>query len=169
MRFTLQLTLMSAAILFFGGCDDDENLFDPPERDYCTEGVPMEDCMVELTEDDMSVEEFEDWLIGDWQLVARDYSDLLESTPCETGLEDEVRFSFSADGIYSYELADGWTGSSAYVVGTWCGFVPPCFIQITYDDVNLAFTPSFQAICSFGVGWSDNRPVDGNLEVYERE
>ncbi|MEM7574343.1 MAG: hypothetical protein AAF433_15670 [Bacteroidota bacterium] len=169
MRFSLRLTLVLSATLLSWSCDDDDNFFDPPERDYCTEGIPTEDCIIELNENNISIDEFEDWLIGDWQLVARDNTNFLEPTPCETGLEDEVRFSFTADGIYRYELADGRTGSSAYVVGPLCGVVPPCIIQITYDDINLAFTPSFQAICPFGVAWLDERAVDGGLEVYERE
>lgn len=161
------ITLGLLTVLVCCGCDDDDG--PTLTADYCTEELPTEGCFERPSEDDFTIEEFEQWLIGDWREVARATSGMLGGPTCTSNESVTTTFSFSADGVYTYELADGSTGMTNYAVTLLCGTFPPCLLEIMYEDGGLDFYPSLVNVCQSGLAWFDARPVDGDLEVYQRQ
>ena len=167
MKILKYLTLCLAIVVINCGCDDDDGVI--LATDYCTEELPTEGCFEGPTEDDFTVEEFEQWLVGDWREIARATSGMLGGPTCTSNETVTTTFSFSADGVYSYQLANGSGGSTNYNVSIICGTFPPCWLHISYEDGGLDFYPTFRNVCQDGLAWFDARPVDGDLEVYQRQ
>ncbi|MEL6669609.1 MAG: hypothetical protein AAFO91_18790 [Bacteroidota bacterium] len=163
MKVSPSLLLLLVAMLCLG-CDDDNGISIP--TDFCSEAPSDENCLSLITTDWESEEAFRNAIIGDWEVVA--FEGPWVSVPCSNlEPEDRIRFTFSADGVYTYTLPDGQTETTSFQVGQLCGFAPPCEYIIEYEDESIGYRPFFQNTC-FGFSFVDDRPLDGGLEVYVR-
>lgn len=155
---------LAMVILAFPACSEDDSV--SINADLCNESPSSENCRSILDSDWSSEDEFREYLLGNWQQIARGNSWVAPF--CENLEPDQrTRFRYSPDGIFSYTLPNGETGSTNYEVSLQCGIVPPCRYIILYDE-QLDFSPQFDHMCS-AYAFFDDRPADGDYGVYVRD
>ncbi|MEM6395085.1 MAG: hypothetical protein AAF741_01970 [Bacteroidota bacterium] len=152
------------AILFLTACGEDDSL--SINADMCNESPSSENCRTFFESDWSSEDEFQEYLQGNWQQIAKGNSWVAPF--CENLDSDQrIRFSYSADGVFSYTLPSGERASTDYDIDLQCGIAPPCRYVIDYEEV-LGFRPDFQNMCAV-YAFYDFRASDGEYEVYVKD
>lgn len=162
MNFKLTSILLFG-VLLFAACDDDDGGITLPTYD-CAENPDNTGCQpVNL----MGSEELRNAIIGDWRVLATGCGDCANIVFCEaTAASATFSFTFTADGVYRYELPNGEAGEGTYeVVETPC---LSCGPRIDYTPADLGYIPFFSFFCGDDDAFHDDRPLDGTLGVYRR-
>ncbi|MEM8586243.1 MAG: hypothetical protein AAGF87_18355, partial [Bacteroidota bacterium] len=143
MKVSPSLLLLLVTMLCLG-CDDDNGISIP--TDFCSEAPSSENCLSLATTDWESAEAFRNAIIGDWEVVA--FEEPWASVPCSNlEPEDIIRFTFSADGVYTYTFPDGQTEATSFQITVNPCAVFPCEYDIIYDNHAIGYGPFFQNTC----------------------
>lgn len=164
----LACLFMGFSLLVLGSCKKNEDDIKVESSFWCDYSLAhdREECR---TQEELSLEELSEYVIGNWDLRAAACGYCAKPKPgCDTFPSGEIRVSFLPDGTLLSQYSDGSVMTGRYEVRA-----EPLWgnrVVLTDDDPNGGFfyAPAFSMICGRDITYIDSRPSDGGMFIYER-